>query len=46
MVSPGTSKVSHLDENARGASVKLSDDDFRLLDEQGRREWEKQKTKA
>ncbi len=36
---PGTSRVAHLEENAKGASLTLSDDDFRALDEQGRAEW-------
>jgi pyridoxine 4-dehydrogenase len=34
---PGTSKVSHLEENVRAASVQLSDADFRALDEQARK---------
>lgn len=34
---PGTSKVKHLEENAAAASIALSDDDFRALDEAGRR---------
>lgn len=37
---PGTSKVKHLEENTAAASLKLTDDDFRALDEQGRKVWE------
>ena len=33
---PGTSKVSHLEENVKAASLTLSDDDFRALDKAGR----------
>jgi aryl-alcohol dehydrogenase-like predicted oxidoreductase len=33
---PGTSRVSHLDENVAAASIELGDDDFRELDEAGR----------
>jgi aryl-alcohol dehydrogenase-like predicted oxidoreductase len=33
---PGTAKVKHLEENVAAARVKLADDEFRLLDEQGR----------
>ena len=33
---PGTSKVSHLEENVAAAAIELSDDDFRALDSQGR----------
>ena len=33
---PGTAKVKHLEENAAGARVKLTDDEFRILDEKGR----------
>ena len=33
---PGTSKVSHLEENLRAASIKLSDADFQALDTQAR----------
>jgi pyridoxine 4-dehydrogenase len=38
---PGTSKVRHLEENTAAASIQLSDDDFRTLDEVGRQEWVK-----
>jgi aryl-alcohol dehydrogenase-like predicted oxidoreductase len=34
---PGTSKVKHLEENVAAASIKLSDEEFRTLDEQGRK---------
>lgn len=37
---PGTSKVRHLEENTAAASIQLSDEDFRTLDEVGRQEWE------
>jgi len=33
---PGTGKVKHLDENAAGAGVELSDADFAELDKQGK----------
>jgi aryl-alcohol dehydrogenase-like predicted oxidoreductase len=33
---PGTSNVSHLEENVAGVAVELSDEDFRALDEAGR----------
>ena len=33
---PGTSKVAHLDENTAAADIKLSDADFRALDQAGR----------
>ncbi len=34
---PGTSKVKHLEENVAAASIELSDEEFRALDEQGRK---------
>jgi pyridoxine 4-dehydrogenase len=34
---PGTGQVKHLEENVAAASIKLSDADFRALDEQGRK---------
>jgi pyridoxine 4-dehydrogenase len=37
---PGTGKVRHLEENTAAASIQLSDEDFRTLDEVGRQEWE------
>jgi aryl-alcohol dehydrogenase-like predicted oxidoreductase len=37
---PGTGKVSHLDENTAAASLELSAEDFKALDELGRKEWE------
>jgi len=40
---PGTSKVTHLEENVAAAGIELSDDDFRELDRVGREEWEKRK---
>jgi pyridoxine 4-dehydrogenase len=33
---PGTGKVKHLEENVAGAAIKLSDEDFKALDQQGR----------
>ncbi len=33
---PGTGKVKHLEENVAAARVQLSDDEFQLLDEEGR----------
>lgn len=33
---PGTSKVKHLEDNVAGAGVRLSDEDFKTLDAQGR----------
>ena len=38
---PGTGKVRHLEENTAAAGIKLSDEDFRALDAQGREEWRK-----
>lgn len=35
---PGTSKVKHLEENVAAASLELTDEDFRRLDEVGREE--------
>jgi aryl-alcohol dehydrogenase-like predicted oxidoreductase len=34
---PGTGKVRHPEENVAAASIALSDDEFRMLDEQGRK---------
>ena len=34
---PGTSKVRHLEENVAAAGIALSDEDFRSLDEAGRK---------
>jgi aryl-alcohol dehydrogenase-like predicted oxidoreductase len=34
---PGTSKVKHLEENVAAASIALSDEEFRALEEQGRK---------
>ena len=36
---PGTGKVKHLEENTAAAALKLSDEDFRALDAQGREAW-------
>ncbi|MEJ0095850.1 MAG: aldo/keto reductase [Methylocella sp.] len=33
---PGTSSVKHLEENVAAASISLSDEEFRVLDEQGK----------
>ena len=43
---PGTSKVAHLEENVAAASLELSDEDFRALDEAGRQESERQQAAA
>ena len=43
---PGTSKVSHLEENVAAAGLELSDEDFRALDEVGRQESERQQQDA
>ena len=43
---PGTSKVSHLEENVAAASLELSDEDFRALDEAGKEESERQEAAA
>ena len=40
---PGTSKVLHVEENASAATLALEDADYRELDAQGRREWQRQK---
>lgn len=34
---PGTSKVQHLEENVAGVDIELSDEDFRTLDQAGKR---------
>ena len=34
---PGTSKVQHLEENVAGAGIELSDEDFRTLDQAGKK---------
>ncbi len=39
---PGTSKVKHLEENVAAAAIKLSDEDFTALSEQGKQEAAKQ----
>jgi aryl-alcohol dehydrogenase-like predicted oxidoreductase len=33
---PGTGSVDHLEENVRGADVRLTDEDFRALDAQAK----------
>ena len=43
---PGTGQVKHLEENAAGAAVALSDDEFRALDEQGKAAWKEQQAAA
>jgi aryl-alcohol dehydrogenase-like predicted oxidoreductase len=35
---PGTSKVKHLEENVAAAALELTDDEFRTLDEMGRKD--------
>jgi aryl-alcohol dehydrogenase-like predicted oxidoreductase len=42
---PGTGKVRHLEENTAAAGLKLSDEDFRALDAQGREAWKKSQQK-
>jgi len=42
---PGTGKVRHLEENTVAAGLKLSDEDFRALDAQGREAWQKSQQK-
>jgi aryl-alcohol dehydrogenase-like predicted oxidoreductase len=42
---PGTSKVRHLEENTAAAGLRLSDADFRALDETGRAAWAKRQAK-
>lgn len=37
---PGTSKVKHLEENARAASLSLSEEDFQALDAKGAEVWQ------
>ncbi|WP_034387853.1 aldo/keto reductase [Deinococcus sp. YIM 77859] len=39
---PGTGKVRHLEENVAAAGLRLSDEEFRRLDELGREEWQQQ----
>ncbi|THF85848.1 oxidoreductase [Deinococcus sp. KSM4-11] len=39
---PGTGKVGHLEENVAAASLTLTDEDFRKLDEVGKAEWHKE----
>jgi aryl-alcohol dehydrogenase-like predicted oxidoreductase len=34
---PGTSKASHLEENVAGVQIELSDEDFAILDEAGKK---------
>ncbi len=36
---PGTATVEHLKENVAGATVQLSDDEFRTLDARGKEAW-------
>ena len=43
---PGTSKVSHLEENVAAASLELSDEDFGALDKVGQEESERQQKEA
>ena len=38
---PGTGDASHLEENVAAAGVALSDEDFAVLDRQGREAWQK-----
>ena len=43
---PGTGQVQHLEENMAGGGVKLSDEEFRALDEQGKAAWKEQQAAA
>jgi pyridoxine 4-dehydrogenase len=43
---PGTSKVSHLDANVKGAALELTDEDMRALDAAGRTAWEQASSAA
>ena len=43
---PGTSSVSHLEENVAAASLELSDEDFRALDQAGKEESARQQETA
>lgn len=43
---PGTGRVKHLEENTAAAAIRLSHEDFRALDEQGRKVWEEELRKA
>lgn len=36
---PGTATVEHLEENVAGATIQLSDDEFRTLDARGKEAW-------
>ena len=38
---PGTSKVSHLEDNVAAAAIRLSDEDFSALDREGRSQFKK-----
>jgi aryl-alcohol dehydrogenase-like predicted oxidoreductase len=38
---PGTSKVSHLEENMKAADITLSDEEFAALDKEGKAQFEK-----
>lgn len=39
---PGTSSVKHLEENIAAASIKLDDEEFKMLDAQGRQEQQRE----
>jgi aryl-alcohol dehydrogenase-like predicted oxidoreductase len=43
---PGTSKVKHLEENVAAATIELSEEDFRALDEVGQQESARQQENA
>lgn len=43
---PGTSQPDHLAENVEAAEVKLTEQEFRALDEQGRKAWAQQQRNA
>ena len=42
---PGTSQVRHLEENVKSADVTLSDEEFRMLDGEGRKLWDRQRAR-
>ena len=43
---PGTADPNHLDQNLAAAGVKLSDEDFHALDQQGREAWRRERSAA
>jgi pyridoxine 4-dehydrogenase len=43
---PGTAQVKHLEENAAGGGLKLTAEEFRTLDAEGRKAWQEQQAAA